>query len=170
LEAGCYCETFIAPVFGSPRTVKYLEIDGSIVLFEEYWTEEFGKMNRSDFGGLLLALQGCVIDGVVYGDTTFTIVSVEDESETTSSFYLSQNFPNPFNPTTTINCAIKSTGLVTLKVYDILGKEVAELVNEAKDAGNYSVTFNASELPSGIYFYTLTSGNFTATKKLILLR
>jgi hypothetical protein len=85
-------------------------------------------------------------------------------------FELDQNYPNPFNPITTINYSIKSTGLVTLKVYDMLGIEVASIVNEIKEAGNYSVTFNASELPSGIYFYTLKSGNFTETKKLILLK
>ncbi len=96
--------------------------------------------------------------------------SVSGFTSQSFEYSLYNNFPNPFNPTTTISYSISKNGLVTLKVYDILGKEVAELVNEAKEAGNYSVTFNASELPSGIYFYTLTSGNFTATKKLILLR
>jgi M6 family metalloprotease-like protein len=91
-------------------------------------------------------------------------------SEKPTEYSLMQNYPNPFNPTTTISYSVPKNGLVTLKVYDILGKEVAELVNETKETGNYSVTFNASELPSGIYFYTLTSGNFTATKKLILLK
>ena len=85
-------------------------------------------------------------------------------------YTLMQNYPNPFNPSTTISYSLPKNGLVTLKVYDILGSEVAELVNEVKEAGNYSVTFNASELPSGIYFYTLNSGNFMATKKLILLK
>ena len=87
-----------------------------------------------------------------------------------SDYSLMQNYPNPFNPTTTISYSILKNGLVTLKVYDILGTEVAALVNEVKESGTYSVTFNASELPSGIYFYTLLSGNFTATKKLILLK
>jgi len=87
-----------------------------------------------------------------------------------TDYSLMQNFPNPFNPTTKISYSIKQDGLVSLKVYDILGKEVSELVNEVKEAGTYSVTFNASELPSGIYFYTLTAGKFTATKKLILLK
>jgi hypothetical protein len=85
-------------------------------------------------------------------------------------YSLSQNYPNPFNPTTSIDYSIKSAGDVSLKVYDILGTEVASLVNENQDPGNYSVKFNASELPSGIYFYTLNSGNFISTKKLILLR
>jgi hypothetical protein len=85
-------------------------------------------------------------------------------------YSLGQNYPNPFNPTTTINYSITSKGNVSLKVYDMLGKEVAVIVNEVKEAGNYSVTFNASELPSGIYFYNLTSGNFIQSKKLILLK
>jgi hypothetical protein len=98
-------------------------------------------------------------------------ISVDPPSNDKPTEYsLMQNYPNPFNPTTTITYSIPKNGLVALKVYDILGKEVAELVNEAKEAGDYSVTFNASELPSGIYFYTLTSGNFIATKKLILLK
>ncbi len=85
-------------------------------------------------------------------------------------YSLSQNYPNPFNPSTTISYSIKKAGLVDLIVFDILGIEVASLVNEVKESGNYSVTFNATNLPSGIYFYTLTSGNFIATKKLILLK
>ncbi|HSW54029.1 MAG TPA: T9SS type A sorting domain-containing protein [Ignavibacteriaceae bacterium] len=85
-------------------------------------------------------------------------------------YQLSQNHPNPFNPATTIEYSVGSTGLVTLKVYDMLGTEVASLVNEHKEAGSYSVEFNAADLPSGIYFYTLTSGNFMETKKLILLK
>jgi uncharacterized protein (TIGR03790 family) len=93
-----------------------------------------------------------------------------NNSEPTSTFLLSQNYPNPFNPITTITYSIKETDLVQLKVYDILGKEVAELVNENQLAGNHQITFNASYLPSGIYFYKLTSGNFAATKKLILLK
>ena len=85
-------------------------------------------------------------------------------------YQLSQNHPNPFNPTTTINYSIESTGLVTLKVYDMLGTEIASLVNERKEPGNYSVTFNATNLPSGIYVYRLAADKFVETKKLILLK
>lgn len=85
-------------------------------------------------------------------------------------YNLAQNYPNPFNPTTTIEYSIRSTGLVTLKVYDMLGMEVASLVNENKEAGSYSVEFNASNLPSGIYVYKLTAGKFVSTKKLLLLK
>jgi outer membrane protein assembly factor BamB len=99
-----------------------------------------------------------------------TVTHVIDEKSEVISYLLEQNYPNPFNPTTTISYTILKYGLVTLKVFDILGTEVAELINEVEEAGSYSVTFNASELPSGIYFYTLTSGNFVDTKKFILLK
>lgn len=96
---------------------------------------------------------------------------VEEENNLIPSEYvLYQNYPNPFNPATTIEYSIKSAGFVSLKVYDLLGKEVALLVNDYKEAGYYSVKFDASELSSGIYFYTLTSGNFKDTKKIILLK
>jgi len=87
-----------------------------------------------------------------------------------NEFKLEQNYPNPFNPTTRIFYSIKEAGLVSLSVYDILGNEVSVLVNEDKAPGSYSVTFNAANLPSGIYFYKLTSGRFSETKKLILLK
>lgn len=85
-------------------------------------------------------------------------------------FSLSQNYPNPFNPSTQINYSIKTAGLVTLKVYDVLGTEVASLVNEDLEAGNYSVEFNAANLPSGVYVYKMITENFTNTKKLLLLK
>jgi len=81
-----------------------------------------------------------------------------------------QNYPNPFNPITQIKYLLVQNGLVTLKVYDVLGREVATLVNEEKPAGTYDVEFNASNLSSGIYFYSITTGNFHQTKKMILLR
>ena len=95
---------------------------------------------------------------------------IEVEIETPSEFYLSQNYPNPFNPTTTISYSIKDAGNVQLKIYDVLGYEVATLVNEQKPAGNYSIEFDASKLPSGIYFYQLKTGGFIEIKKMILLK
>jgi len=87
-----------------------------------------------------------------------------------SGYSLSDAFPNPFNPTTTIKYEIGSLSFVSLKVYDILGSEVAILVNDIKPAGNYEVNFDASGLTSGPYFFTLTTDNYTLTKKMILLR
>ena len=87
-----------------------------------------------------------------------------------SDFSLSQNYPNPFNPVTKINFAIQKQGLVTLKVYDMLGREVASLLNETKAAGHYTVEFDASKLSSGIYFYKLQTGSFTSIKKMVLVK
>jgi hypothetical protein len=85
-------------------------------------------------------------------------------------YSLSQNYPNPFNPTTTINFSIPKSGLVRIKIYDVLGREIRTLVNGEKPAGNYSVQFTGSNLSSGVYFYRMQSGNYVQTKKLVLLK
>ena len=87
-------------------------------------------------------------------------------------YSLSQNYPNPFNPSTVINYSIPQNSLVTLKVYDMAGKEIATLVNTQAVPGNYSVNFNANNygLSSGIYFYKLVAGNFVNVKKLVLIK
>jgi hypothetical protein len=114
-------------------------------------------------------LKGCVINGTVYGDTTK--VGVEDKVDpVATTFNLEQNYPNPFNPSTVISYRLPVSSNVTLKVYDVLGNEVATLVNEEKQPGNYEVEFNASNLPSGIYFYKLQAGDYNQTKKMVLLR
>jgi hypothetical protein len=97
--------------------------------------------------------------------------AVEDESgEALNSYQLFQNYPNPFNPATNIKFRIPEFGFASLKVYDLLGNEVATLVDEYKPAGNYEIEFDASKLSSGIYFYKLRAGNFIQTKKMILLK
>ena len=95
---------------------------------------------------------------------------VKNSKTTAVSFRLSQNFPNPFNPNTTINYSIANPGLVTVKIFNVLGEEILQLVNEYKNSGSYSVNFDASKLSSGIYFYTLDSGSFVSTKKMIVLK
>jgi len=97
-----------------------------------------------------------------------TVISVELDLPT--KFTLNQNYPNPFNPNTKISWQSPVGSWQTLKIYDVLGNEVATLVNEEKPAGNYSVEFNASQLASGIYFYRLTVGSFVQTRKMILLK
>ena len=94
----------------------------------------------------------------------------QNKSGVPKRFGVSQNYPNPFNPTTIINFQLPMSSFVTLKVYDILGREVKVLVNEKLKAGTYTVTFNADKLSSGIYFYRLHAGSFTETKRLLLLR
>jgi hypothetical protein len=87
-----------------------------------------------------------------------------------ANYSLNQNYPNPFNPSTKISYQLPKSGYVTLKVFNALGKEVASLVNEEKTAGKYAVDFNAQGLSSGIYFYSIHSGSYFATKKMILLK
>ena len=85
-------------------------------------------------------------------------------------FELEWNYPNPFNPSTKIKYSVPQSSNVLLKIYDVLGKEVATLIDEEKPAGNYEVEFNASNLSSGTYFYRLRSGNFVEMKKMVLMK
>ncbi|QQS38235.1 MAG: T9SS type A sorting domain-containing protein [Ignavibacteriales bacterium] len=85
-------------------------------------------------------------------------------------FNLDQNYPNPFNPSTTIKYSVPVTEHVTIKVFDILGNEVTTLVNEQKEAATYEITFDASQLSSGVYFYKINAGSFSDTKKLMLMK
>ena len=95
----------------------------------------------------------------------------QENSDIVGGVYkLEQNYPNPFNPNTTIKYTIPSQSFVQLKVYDVLGNEVATLVDEEKSIGSYTVSFNALNIPSGVYFYSLTAGDFTQTKKMILMK
>ena len=97
------------------------------------------------------------------------VTEVEDELNL-YSFSLDQNYPNPFNPSTTIKFNLAKAGFATLKLYDVLGKEVASMLNSELEAGSHQVSFDASNLPSGTYFYTLTSGSFTETRKMMFLK
>jgi hypothetical protein len=101
-------------------------------------------------------------------ESTFT--SVEDDNGVIGDYALHQNYPNPFNPTTTINYTMKTTGKVTIKVYNILGSEVATLVNGVQNAGVNTVNFTATDLATGIYFVRMNAGNFTSVKKIMLVK
>ena len=104
-------------------------------------------------------------------DGTFTYTDVVNVGyDVPSEFVLSQNYPNPFNPSTKINYFVPQENFVNIKVYDFLGREVMTLVNETKSIGGYEIVFDASNLPSGTYFYTMIAGNYSATKKMILIK
>ncbi|MFZ1517511.1 MAG: YCF48-related protein [Ignavibacteriaceae bacterium] len=98
------------------------------------------------------------------------ISSVENRNNQLTNYSLLQNYPNPFNPSTTISYQLPKTGNVSLKVFDVLGKEIATLVNEEKPSGSYNVEFNVYGLASGIYYYQIKAGEFIQTKKMILLK
>jgi hypothetical protein len=98
------------------------------------------------------------------------LTSVAEQESVPAMFALEQNYPNPFNPTTTIGYSLPHSGLVKLSVYDVLGRQVAALVDKKQEAGVYEIPFNASFLSSGVYFYRLDIGVFTQTKKMLVLK
>ena len=107
------------------------------------------------------------IDGIQYGSE---VTSTDKTVQAPVSFLLFQNYPNPFNPTTTITYSLPKSSFVTLKCYDLLGREITTLVNEEKHKGTYKVTWNAQNIPSGVYFYKFTAGEYSNVKKMVLLK
>jgi len=127
--------------------------------------------------GLAFSLDGNIAYIAQFGTSNWMVQKlvktgsgVKQLDELPVGYDLSQNYPNPFNPTTNIKFSIPGSGFVSLKVYNTLGQEVATLLNEYKNAGTYQVDFNASKLSSGMYTYTLTSGNYRISKKMMLLK
>jgi len=120
---------------------------------------------------LFLATNPTTLPCKVYRRPVSEVIGVNNIStEIPDEFELYQNYPNPFNPSTTIEYSISKESPVSIVVYDVTGREIEMLVNEVKRAGNYTVQFNASLLSSGIYFYKITAGNFTQTKKMVLIK
>ena len=159
-------------LFDTLVTLKFINWSaGGLVEGTEVWTDEFGMLYQdvSEGGGVTFLLKGCIINGKAYGDTSYT-VSVDDEPNEYLDFTLYQNYPNPFNPSTNIEYELKEYSYVSLRVYDILGNEIALLVNEEKYPGKYSTKFIGNNLASGIYIYKLTIGGNTQLRKMMLLR
>ncbi|NWG28536.1 MAG: T9SS type A sorting domain-containing protein [Ignavibacteriaceae bacterium] len=123
-----------------------------------YVQVNFINNNQSNWAGLW--------EGEIWGIELITSVNDDLPSE----FLLYQNYPNPFNPSTKISWQSPVGSEQTLKIYDILGNEVSTLVNEFMEAGNYEIEFNASTLPSGVYFYQLRAGDYLQTRKMLLLK
>ncbi|HCY77064.1 MAG TPA: hypothetical protein DHV28_14170 [Ignavibacteriales bacterium] len=166
-EGKVYCGSSNGPYF------YCLDSDGTIL-----WTLDIGDLEYDSCPAI--GSDGTLYIGSHISSTfpyhTQNLIAVKDKPNSISEYTvvneynLFQNFPNPFNPSTVINYAVKEAGLVRLKVYDILGAEVAELVNETKEAGNHTIEFNASQLPSGVYIYTLQVNGFTGSKKMLLMK
>jgi hypothetical protein len=132
-------------------------------------TQEFGFINwisNDSSKNYYKSLLSCEVDGNNYGILT----DIGPEEIKLGEYYLKQNYPNPFNSTTTINYSVAKRSVVSIKIFDILGREIQTLVDEEKSPGNYNVKFNGNNLPSGVYFYRLRAGAFSETKKLILLK
>ena len=159
--------------------VGFGELDESIILRTTNGGTTWG-LQQSEANHWLLAVSfidannGTTVggDGTILHTTNGGVTFVEEEQidEVPREFLLSQNYPNPFNPTTKLSYSITQSGLVTLKVYDVLGTEIETLVNEEKSVGTYELNWNAANLPSGVYFYRLQAGSFVQTRKMILLK
>ncbi|HZW38476.1 MAG TPA: T9SS type A sorting domain-containing protein [Ignavibacteriaceae bacterium] len=174
---------------GNPNSYFFSEEKSEIIFgdtttsrtFEDFWTDEaysyklakhFGLINivHGYYGGrITFTILGCVINGVVYGDTATTDVKLENNL-TPTAYNLSQNYPNPFNPSTAIKFQIPKASQVKLEVYDVLGNLIQTIVDEYKSAGNYQTELNLSNLSSGVYLYKLQAGDFSSTKKMMLVK
>jgi hypothetical protein len=136
------------------------------------WYQPSGvfALGVESFNGFVYVSDG--LGGIqIYRNLLVTPVSVEPDDEVViNDFILGQNYPNPFNPSTVISYQLPVNSNVTLKVCDVLGNEVATLVDEEQPSGRYEIEFNASILPSGVYFYQLKTGNYLETKKMVLLK
>jgi hypothetical protein len=163
-------DTGTTPAYGQSRkTWVYRESWIRYVDFTmRYVVDSIGvsSLHFYDTDGLVM-LHGAVIDGIQYGTLTglqSTGVGIPKE------VVLSQNFPNPFNPSTTIKYELPKSAMVRLNVFDMLGREVSVIVNERRDAGVHEVKFDGANLASGVYFYRLQAGDFTQTKRLLILK
>ncbi len=160
-------------IFGKEVSCKNIVANMIFMNNNEKWTEEFGLiLGINSNGSEYYVLKGCVINGTLYGDTSMTVTNIHDDALETG-YILEQNYPNPFNPSTVISYKMPIAGYVTLKIYDVLGREVVSLVNEFKQQGIHHSTFNTlnSTLTSGVYFYVLKIDNtFVETKKMLLLK
>jgi len=171
-----------------PSTVKLFwsrnsaVINDSIAMTKDtgnvYFANIPGNGSPANYKYFIRAFDTLDVRSQLPADAPFTFFSfntgstkvISGNSEIPEQFYLYQNYPNPFNPVTNIDFGVPVNGNVTIKVYDISGKEVMTLINEFKPAGCYTVSFNAGLLSSGVYFYTLTSAGLSYTKVMALIK
>ena len=139
-----------------PITIGNQQVTGNAM--QNTGTSWAPAMDGTSQKGVPMVIYGTILTGITNPNTT------------PEKYELSQNYPNPFNPTTKINFSIPKSGLVTLKVFDVLGREVATLVNETRVAGNYTEGFDGSGLSSGVYFYRIQAGDFSSIKKMMLTK
>ena len=158
---------YFTAIFGETVEVRVISHRYSNGLFvaEIHYSRKFGISQFHAEGGFSYFLVGAKIDGTTYG----TLTSVT-ENINPPEFSLEQNYPNPFNPRTSIRFNLPNRSDVVLKVYNLLGQEVKTLVDAEFEAGTYSVSFDASDLPSGVYIYRVRAGTFVETKRMVLLK
>ena len=136
------------------------------------WTPAWPLPEANDMKYTNVSLKTAATDGSVLGDPNWwgITLAVTPQTGAPQTYALSQNYPNPFNPATKIDFSIPTSSQVQLRIYNVLGQEVATLVNETLTPGSHTVTFDASRLASGIYMYKITAGSFVSTRKMVLLK
>jgi hypothetical protein len=139
-------------------------VNNQSTLMKNLYAVYFSDADR----GTIVGDMGTVLRAVPSGPTTD--VRGDITNQLPAEFALFQNYPNPFNPTTAISYRLSAVSFVTLKVFDVLGREVAALVNEVRRPGVYTVRWNASTHPSGVFFYRLQTGKYSETRKMILMK
>ncbi|MCX6150828.1 MAG: T9SS type A sorting domain-containing protein [Ignavibacteriales bacterium] len=171
-------DEYLTQIFGKTRHVKeitfYAHQQDSVVnefsfaSFTMTLIEGVGEYMEFDdeATGPQKVLRGCIING----DTLGTITSVDNKFEIPVSYELYQNFPNPFNPSTTIKYSISKPEKINIKIYSPIGEEISILVDEYQNSGVHEIKFNANNMPSGIYIYRITAGSYSSSKKMILLK
>jgi hypothetical protein len=160
-------------IFGQSRKSKGFRIS----VFEGYNLQRYAVdiglvlYNHVQLMGLCSEiLLGCYVNGSLYGDTVIHVGINQINSEIPDKFSLFQNYPNPFNPLTKIKFQVPKTGFVKLSVFDVMGREIQVLVNQQLSVGTYEADFDASNLPSGVYYYKLETEEFNETKKMVLVK
>ena len=154
-------------VIGTYQTVPSLQGQGTTSSETRYSFIDDGVLTGTTY---TYRLRSFDLNGTLHDYPNEATVRAESIAPKAYRYELSQNYPNPFNPTTRIKYELKEAGFVSLKVFDMLGREVANLLNERRSAGSYEVTFNAANVASGIYFYRLDASTFSQTKKMILVK
>ncbi|MDP2302305.1 MAG: T9SS type A sorting domain-containing protein [Ignavibacteria bacterium] len=163
----------INPLNGSSLCFNYSNNKGAGILYSGSFgnSSQVGKLIHFAFPVETIA-DDSIFSSLISKSSNFFdgTTGIESEKLLPTQFQLSQNYPNPFNPSTVISYQLPAFSHVVLKVYDLLGNEIVTLVNEEKAAGKYSIVFNSDGLASGLYFYTLKSGSFSSTKKMIFIK
>ena len=139
----------------------------------EHYSYQFEMQHPSDYEARVMFNCGDDNNDLYFDNISVKeiVSSIDEETDfITNEYFLENNYPNPFNPNTRISFNIADNGFTTLIVYDVLGNEIVKLINRELAAGKYDVDFDASSLPSGIYFYRLSINSFNSTKKLVLLK
>ncbi len=157
-------------------TLPGLTLYGQVTISRSVIANGGGEMTGSHtligtIGQAIVGTSGTILTAGFW-NTPGIVTGINDNTGNTipKEYKLDQNYPNPFNPSTIISYQLSAAGKVSITVYDLLGRQVANLVNKEQPAGNYKINFDASSLASGIYYYRIVAGKFIKTKKMILLK